>query len=148
MALIIAVAHFDARLMPSINLFSRPALAVETFFVLSGFVIHHRYANDISSGALSYASYVKKRVARLVPLHIFCLSLLLVVYAIGTLSLNLLEHDKLSFSGYPALNDGRNYGDGRWYSLITDALLLNGIGFHQFEVAREFCTAWIRAISA
>ncbi|KQW31327.1 hypothetical protein ASE36_03430 [Rhizobium sp. Root274] len=138
MALIIALAHFDARLMPNISLFSRPALAVETFFVLSGFVIHYRYANDIISGKLRYVSYVKKRFARLAPLHLFCLSLLLLVYAVGTLSVNFMEQSTFSLAGYPALNDGRNYGDGRLYSLLTDALLLNGIGFHQFDATWNY----------
>jgi peptidoglycan/LPS O-acetylase OafA/YrhL len=65
---------------------SHPYLAVDVFFILSGFVIAHAYDAKIISGALSFASFVKRRVFRLYPSFIFSLALacvlLVVTYAI------------------------------------------------------------------
>ncbi len=58
-------------------------LAVDLFFVLSGFVITVAYQARIDS-AHSYGTFIKKRVARLYPLHLLTLSLYLVIALAAT----------------------------------------------------------------
>lgn len=54
-------------------------LAVDYFFVLSGFVLAHVYYQDVINGAFRYGHFLKKRLARIYPLHLvtllFCASL-------------------------------------------------------------------------
>ena len=46
----------------------------DAFFVLSGFVIHYNYAEQIQSqGARGRFNFFVARVARLYPLYLFCL---------------------------------------------------------------------------
>ncbi len=61
---------------------SHTYLAVDVFFILSGFVIAHAYDAKIVSGALSFAGFVKRRVFRLYPSFIFSLALACVLLAI------------------------------------------------------------------
>lgn len=58
-------------------------LWVDLFFVLSGFVIAHVYAAQIGQG-FRYRNFLKKRVARLFPLHVVTL-LFYVLVGISTL---------------------------------------------------------------
>ncbi|HEY6376202.1 MAG TPA: acyltransferase [Edaphobacter sp.] len=53
-------------------------LAVDLFFVLSGFVITVAYQNRIESARL-YGTFIKKRIARLYPLHMLTLLLYLII---------------------------------------------------------------------
>ncbi len=46
-------------------------LAVDYFFVLSGFVLCHTYASQSSSGGSGWKKFTFRRLARLYPLHIF-----------------------------------------------------------------------------
>jgi len=44
---------------------------VTMFFVLSGFLISYRYADDFSNGNVDFAAYFRKRFARIMPLYLF-----------------------------------------------------------------------------
>lgn len=51
------------------------ALAVPSFFMLSGAIFAHTYGNSISLGKTSFFSFIKKRFARLYPLHLLTMIL-------------------------------------------------------------------------
>lgn len=56
-------------------------LGVDLFFVLSGFVIALNYAERMDGGWPSYVDFLKRRFARIYPLHI-CVLAAMVLYAI------------------------------------------------------------------
>ena len=90
-------------------------VAVDFFFVLSGFVIASVYQDRIASvGGL--ARFVVRRIGRLYPLHLFMLALLLAY-----------EFAKLYWLGRPAFA-----GDASWPAFWSSLALLNGFnGFSQ-----------------
>jgi peptidoglycan/LPS O-acetylase OafA/YrhL len=56
--------------------FSQGFLAVDLFFILSGFVIHRAYSSKFSPFYLgAYFDFIFRRLARIYPLHLFCLFL-------------------------------------------------------------------------
>lgn len=65
-------------------LYTNGQLAVDTFFVISGFVLSYVYAERVRSAA-GFRFYVVKRIARLYPLHL--VSLLATVGILGLLYL-------------------------------------------------------------
>lgn len=58
--------------------FQRGALGVELFFVLSGFVLTINYASSMANGFSigEYASFLKKRIARIYPNHLLMIGVL------------------------------------------------------------------------
>jgi hypothetical protein len=46
-------------------------IGVTFFFVLSGFLIHHRYADKFESGTYAFSTYILARIARIMPLYLF-----------------------------------------------------------------------------
>lgn len=63
---------------PVVALFAKGFIAVDVFFVLSGFVIHLTYRGYVSSlGIRSSLRFVVSRVLRVYPLHVFTLLLCL-----------------------------------------------------------------------
>ena len=53
------------------SLFGEMHIGVTFFFVLSGFLIHHRYAGKFESGTGSFPAYFLARFARIMPLYLF-----------------------------------------------------------------------------
>lgn len=66
-------------LLPDLRFLAPPVrsgyLGVEVFFVLSGFVIAHNYAERVGSGAL-YRKYLWARAARIYPVHLATMALM------------------------------------------------------------------------
>lgn len=48
-------------------------LAVEFFFILSGFVLVHVYQSRYDAGEFCYGSFIRRRIARIYPLHLLML---------------------------------------------------------------------------
>ncbi|MEP7210552.1 MAG: acyltransferase [Alphaproteobacteria bacterium] len=59
-------------------------LAVDFFFMLSGFILAHVYRGQLQAGAYSHGGFVLKRLARIYPMHITTLAAFV---AIGLLAL-------------------------------------------------------------
>ncbi|WP_407146217.1 acyltransferase family protein [Bradyrhizobium sp. ORS 86] len=70
--------HEHGRLFPWVEKFN---LFVDFFFVLSGFVIAHGYADRVDSWP-GIATFMRRRFARLYPLHLLTLSLFLGAIAV------------------------------------------------------------------
>lgn len=62
-------------------------LAVDVFFILSGFVLTHAYRDEIASGRLDYRRFIVARVARIYPTHLavmgFVIALVVAAAVIG-----------------------------------------------------------------
>ena len=68
-ALVVLLYHYDAiNGLP--KLFPSGFLAVDLFFMLSGFVVAHAYERRILDGGMSFARFAEVRATRLYPLYI------------------------------------------------------------------------------
>lgn len=77
-------AHLTAFLPYQTNVLDRFQTLVDLFFVLSGFVLMHSY-NDSVGGWTGYAAFLRRRFARVYPLHLatilLCVALFVAVTA-------------------------------------------------------------------
>src|SRR5579872_5949172 len=83
-ALLVAVFHFEmaiARFVPAQHtmFFEKCYLMVDLFFIMSGFIIFHVYKEYFQSAIRKAAlkKFFVARFARIYPLHIFSLALLI-----------------------------------------------------------------------
>ena len=69
---------------PLAGLFQAGFRGVDLFFVLSGFILTLNYAEAFPRvTAAGYAAFLRKRLARIYPVHLFTLALLVGAYAVG-----------------------------------------------------------------
>ena len=115
-ALLVAAFHFPLSGPLSQTAFLRHSyLFVDFFFVLSGFVIAHAYAQKLAGGQ-GLAKFLVTRFGRLAPLHLFMLAVLI--------GLEMLRWLVPAFSnGNPAFS-GRNTVEG----IVVNLTLLQGFG--------------------
>ena len=99
-------------------------LLVDLFFVLSGFVLAHRYLDEWLGRRVTLAQFALHRFARLYPLHLYGL--------IGILALSLLRgllEAPAGVTGIEALAAGIDaYPDGKLFTFILHLFLLQNIG--------------------
>lgn len=81
-ALWVVLYHYCSLYLPALNaewlggLLSRGYLAVDLFFLLSGFVLAHVYTDAAENkGFAFFRAFMRARVARIYPLHLFVLAL-------------------------------------------------------------------------
>lgn len=110
-ALAVALEHFHGY-----GATPKSYLAVDFFFVLSGFVLSAGYAGKAQRPEF-FRSFLVDRVARLYPLH---LAVLIVILGMNV-AFYVLSNGQL-------LENGWAYQDGRAYTFILNALLVQGIG--------------------
>lgn len=53
------------------NIMSKGDLAVDFFFILSGFILTHCYLSHILEGHFTYKNFIIRRLARIYPVHLF-----------------------------------------------------------------------------
>lgn len=81
--------HYHFLFNPAVDhIMSKGYLAVDFFFILSGFILTHCYLDGLKNRTFSYRSFLIKRIARLYPVHLFTLTLMVVTFAINA-ALNL-----------------------------------------------------------
>lgn len=97
--LAVVVFFFHAGMFKRLTHMDGGALAVDIFFMLSGFVLTHVYDRRLGSGAISAVGFWLARVRRLLPLHVTVLATI-VVYA-SVMSLFGAQH---RWSEAPALH--------------------------------------------
>ncbi len=118
-AMAVVMQHFSAtaqqhaaRSIPS--LVPHGYMAVDFFFVLSGFIMCYTYASRFEAGQPgAYRDFLARRVARVVPLNI---AVLLAIVAGGALSTALLGRNILVNSS------------NLWFDLPVNLLMLQGLG--------------------
>jgi peptidoglycan/LPS O-acetylase OafA/YrhL len=94
-ALWVVFYHFSAEYLPQLNtkgfshIIPKGYLAVDLFFLLSGFVLAHVYGAGLERGyRCRFLPFIRARLARVYPLHVF----VLVVFVSLTLAIGLLHH--------------------------------------------------------
>lgn len=90
---------------------------VDLFFVLSGFVMFHAYADRIAGG-LRFSRYVLLRIGRLYPLHLFMLLIWM-----GYVLIRGFVHGQYGLGADPFVNSNL-------YTLVSNLLLLQSMGLH------------------
>lgn len=96
-ALLVMVAHTNDYFGVWGN---RSYLAVDVFFILSGFVIAHAYEQKLKDGSLSFGGFFRKRIIRLYPMYLVSLALASVLIVIGGF---MQGNNILLWTGYTAL---------------------------------------------
>lgn len=117
-----AVVYFAFRPEQFSWVFNKGYLAVDIFFMLSGFVLSHVYWRTFSSEAAgqsnSYWRFIGARIARLYPLHLFNLMLFVVV----TLVFSVYHYSSVGkFDTIPT------YGARSWTALLANLAMLQGL---------------------
>lgn len=91
-------------------------LAVDYFFILSGFVLTHAYKDKVSSPGF-VKKFTRDRIARLYPLH------LVTIFILMFMSIWFTE-----ITSGQWIEQGWAYQDGRTNTLALNLLLLNNVG--------------------
>jgi peptidoglycan/LPS O-acetylase OafA/YrhL len=119
-ALAVVAEHFSATAQPLAaepipSLVPRGHMAVDFFFVLSGFIMSYTYAASfLADRPGAYADFLGRRVARILPLH---LAVILLVTALGAVSVAVISAN-IFFDTNAFFPD-----------FIANLLLLPGLGF-------------------
>lgn len=81
--------------------FSKGYLAVDFFFILSGFILSYKYSKVFSNSldTIQYKEFIIKRIARVMPLHVFIMMLYLVL-PLGALILGNKVGDEYGTSAF------------------------------------------------
>lgn len=119
-------------------------LSVDFFFVLSGFVIAHAYANRVTSGAEA-RSFLIKRIGRVWPLHVVMLAVLV---AIELLKLVIQHSGIIQFDNVPFT------GPNSPFAILTNLFLLQSLDLHQtttwnapaWSISAELCAYLLFAL--
>ena len=118
-AMAVVIEHFSATAehhaaVPVPSLVAHGYLAVDLFFVLSGFIMAYTYLSAFEADGLrAYPGFLGKRIARIVPLNTAVLACLI---GAGWLSSHLIGRNLLFQS------------DNLPFDLLTNLLMLQGIG--------------------
>ena len=73
----VVLFHYQLQWDPALGfspIIERSRLAVDAFFMLSGFILAHVYGPAFASGGFSYRRFIVARLARLYPLHVAVLT--------------------------------------------------------------------------
>ena len=81
---------------------SQGHLAVDFFFVLSGFVLAHAYAAAWEGGTFRYGRFLRRRVARIYPLHLATLLAFVAVVAAARLAGAQVDVNGYDFASVPS----------------------------------------------
>jgi peptidoglycan/LPS O-acetylase OafA/YrhL len=93
-ALLVVARHWN----PLFGLdFQHSYLAVDVFFLLSGFVIAHAYDAKLGSGVLSAATFMRIRFARLYPVYVLALAVSLALALLRLAALSAPLHSYLEW---------------------------------------------------
>lgn len=106
-AIAVVIFHFahneNIDLSAYTYLFNKGYLAVDFFFILSGFIMAHVYGASIIEKRFSFISYMKKRFARLYPMHIVTLLLFVLLgLAFHVLDMTPNKPEKYDWGAIPA----------------------------------------------
>ncbi len=69
--------HYQPQWDPALGfspIIERSRLAVDAFFMLSGFILAHVYGPSFADGTFRYRRFIVARLARLYPLHLAVLA--------------------------------------------------------------------------
>lgn len=82
----VVLFHYQLQIDPALGyspIIERSRLAVDAFFMLSGFILAHVYGPSFADGSFSYRRFIVARLARLYPLHLFILLTILAMVVVA-----------------------------------------------------------------
>ncbi|WP_417231763.1 acyltransferase family protein [Brevundimonas sp.] len=82
----VVLFHYQLQWDPALGfspIIERSRLAVDAFFMLSGFILAHVYGPSFAAGTFSYRRFIVARIARLYPLHLAVLAGVLVMVIVA-----------------------------------------------------------------
>ena len=82
----VVLFHYQLQWDPALGfspIIERSRLAVDAFFMLSGFILAHVYGPAFAAGTFSYRRFIVARIARLYPLHLAVLGSVLVMVIVA-----------------------------------------------------------------
>ena len=82
----VVLFHYQLQWDPALGfspIIERSRLAVDAFFMLSGFILAHVYGPSFAAGTFSYRRFIVARIARLYPLHLAVLGGVLVMVIVA-----------------------------------------------------------------
>jgi len=126
--------------------FQRGYLGVDLFFILSGFVLTHVYVHEFLAG-LSWrgiAAFLWTRVARLYPVHIFIIGVLVIGHAAHDMSrLTVLANFLLLLVPWPVdlLNPPAWSLSAEWYAYLLFPFMIGRLWRCDVRIAAALCVA-------
>lgn len=119
-AVAVVVFHYKCQgYIHHLPVFRRGLLFVDFFFLLSGFVIAHAYGHRLTT-ALQARGFLVRRIARLWPLHVATLAVMLAIEVCGALA----HQMGVSFGRVPFTDEGSPL------ALVTNLLMIHSWGVH------------------
>ncbi len=106
------------------GLVSNSYLFVDLFFMLSGFVLQHAYAEKIKQG-LAFSTFISMRFFRIYPIHVFML-----VAFVGFVGL------KMALFHY-GIGGAQEFDRNNWQSALTHLLLLHAFNVQPYLTWNE-----------
>lgn len=82
----VVLFHYQLQWDPALGfspIIERSRLAVDVFFMLSGFILAHVYGPAVAAGTFGYRRFIVARIARLYPLHLAVLGGVLVMVIVA-----------------------------------------------------------------
>lgn len=147
LALFVAIYHtIWLSNINSMAFFNNGAVIIDLFFALSGFLMFRLYEDRLGNGGEAKA-FIKRRFARLYPLHFFML-MVFVAFAVLRLvahKVGIAEHDVGEILPFTTgAHDG-------WASLLSNLTLTHAMGFHDsltfnppaWTISAEFFTYFV-----
>jgi len=124
-ALWVVFYHFSNEYLPQLDtkdfshIIPKGYLAVDLFFLLSGFVLAHVYGSGLEFGRpCRFLPFIRARLARVYPLHLF----VLIVFVSLTLAVNGLQHPSEQLSEPIPLT-----GERSLIALVANLFMLQGV---------------------
>jgi peptidoglycan/LPS O-acetylase OafA/YrhL len=116
-AILTVLFHFHVQgVIYSLPIVRHGWMFVDFFFVLSGFVILHTYGERLADGSVGLARFMILRVARIYPLHLFMLVVLIGYELLRSMGLG---------SGRPAFDEAHSMA-----AIVSNLALLQAMGVH------------------
>ncbi|MGO4893899.1 acyltransferase family protein [Flavobacterium sp. W21_SRS_FM6] len=133
----------------SVTMLERSYLAVDLFFVLSGYILALVYAKtfDENNNVPTYFRFIKARIARIYPLHLFCLLIfvlwqLIMLLTVTDHTLNSRNNSETFFYNIFLIHAWGTWNDVSWnypswsisaefFAYLTFPIMLAVIRFHK-----------------
>ncbi|MEO8740864.1 MAG: acyltransferase [Casimicrobiaceae bacterium] len=126
-ALVVVYGHYTAGRLGNGAYHLAFYLAVDFFFILSGFVLAHRYWNDLTlARGGRFMPVVSARIARLYPAHVFTLFALALAFGIEAIP-KIQAGASLLGAWAAAIPDWP--GGGKLFTFFLNLFLLQNVGF-------------------
>ncbi|QIH74321.1 acyltransferase family protein [Brevundimonas mediterranea] len=106
LALGVVLFHYQLNIVAEggmgVSLIERARLAVDFFFILSGFVLSHVYGRQVRDGTFHYGRFLTARMARIYPAHGLMLVLMVVIVSVAVALGQPFDSQSYSFAGLVA----------------------------------------------